>query len=88
MRAEYDFSGAVRGATARRYAAGTNVVLLDADVALHFRDGESVNRALRALVEIAASAGARRTAASRTKSAKKSSRAPAKRSATRASRPV
>ena len=27
MRAEYDFSGAVRGATARRYADGANVVV-------------------------------------------------------------
>jgi len=29
MRPEYDFSKAVRGVTARRYAQGTNVVLLD-----------------------------------------------------------
>ena len=33
MRAEYDFSGGVRGKYAERYARGTNVVLLDPDVA-------------------------------------------------------
>jgi hypothetical protein len=37
MRPEYDFSKAVRGATAARYAEGTNVVLLDPDVAEIFR---------------------------------------------------
>ena len=53
MRAEYDFHGGVRGKYARRYAHGTNVVLLDPDVAKIFPDAESVNRALRTLVEIA-----------------------------------
>jgi hypothetical protein len=33
MRPEYDFSKAVRGVTAARYAEGTNIVLLDPDVA-------------------------------------------------------
>ena len=33
MRPEYNFSEAVRGVTAARYAEGTNVVLLDPDVA-------------------------------------------------------
>lgn len=50
---EYDFSGGVRGKYARRYAAGTNVVVLEPDVAKFFTDSASVNRALRALVEIA-----------------------------------
>jgi hypothetical protein len=36
MRAEYDFSGGVRGKYAERYAAGTNVVLLDPEVAEAF----------------------------------------------------
>jgi hypothetical protein len=53
MRAEYDFSKAVRGQTARRYAEGTNVVLLDADVAKMFPDSASVNQALRVLAQIA-----------------------------------
>jgi hypothetical protein len=33
MRDEYDFRGGVRGKYAGRYAAGTNVVVLDPDVA-------------------------------------------------------
>jgi hypothetical protein len=52
MRAEYDFRGGVRGKYAERYASGTNVVLLDPDVAEVFRDQASVNRALRALAGI------------------------------------
>jgi hypothetical protein len=52
MREEYDFSGGVRGKYAERYAQGTNVVLLDPDVAEVFPDSASVNRALRALADI------------------------------------
>lgn len=47
MRAKYDFRGGVRGKYARRYAEGTNVVVLDPDVAAAFPDAASVNRALR-----------------------------------------
>ena len=50
---EYDFSKGVRGKYAKRYAQGTNVVLLDPDVAAVFPNAESVNDALRALVKIA-----------------------------------
>jgi hypothetical protein len=53
MRAEYDFSGGVRGKHHEQYQAGTNVVFLDADVAKVFRDSESVNRALRLLLDLA-----------------------------------
>jgi len=49
MRAEYDFSKGARGKYAARYAAGTNVVLLDRDVAEVFPPLEAVNEALRAL---------------------------------------
>lgn len=52
MRPEYDFSGGVRGKYAKRYAEGSNVVVLDPDLADVFPNGESVNRALRALAEI------------------------------------
>jgi Trm5-related predicted tRNA methylase len=52
MRPEYDFRGGVRGKYAERYARGTNVVLLDPDVAEVFPDSEAVNRALRALAGI------------------------------------
>ena len=47
MRPEYDFRGGVRGKYAKRYAKGTNVVVLDPDVAAKFPDSASVNRALR-----------------------------------------
>ncbi|MCP3997893.1 MAG: hypothetical protein GY722_22960 [bacterium] len=52
MRPEYDFSQGIRGKYAQRYAEGTNVVVLDADVARVFPDAQAVNRALRALAEI------------------------------------
>lgn len=50
---EYDFSGAVRGKYYESYREGTNVVLLDPDVAQAFKDSESVNRALRLLLDLA-----------------------------------
>jgi hypothetical protein len=60
MRKEYDFSGGVRGKYAKRYAQGCNVVVLDPDVARLYRDAEAVNRALRALAEVAPRAGRRK----------------------------
>jgi hypothetical protein len=53
MRPEYDFSGGVRGKYYKQYTEGTNVVLLEPDVAEVFRDSESVNQALRVLISIA-----------------------------------
>jgi hypothetical protein len=50
---EYDFSKGIRGKYAKRYAEGTNVVVLAPDVAEFFPDSESVNTALRALVGVA-----------------------------------
>ena len=47
---EYDFSNGVRGKYAGRFAKGSNVVVLDPDVAQVFTDSESVNQALRALI--------------------------------------
>ncbi len=52
MRPEYDFSNAVRGVTAARYAQGTNVVLLEPDVAQLFPDSQAVNEALRTLARL------------------------------------
>ena len=49
MRAEYDFSDGVRGATAVRYAEGTNIAVIDPDVLDVFPDSKAVNEALRAL---------------------------------------
>ncbi len=55
LRPEYDFdySKAVRGKYYRRLLEeGSNVVVLEPDVAKAFRDSEAVNRALRSLLDI------------------------------------
>ena len=46
MRPEYDLRGGVRGKYYERYKQGTNVVLLDPDLAKVFRDSSTVNEAL------------------------------------------
>lgn len=53
MLGEYDFSKGIRGKYAKRYAAGSNVIILLPDVAEVFPDSESVNEALRVLIKIA-----------------------------------
>jgi hypothetical protein len=53
IRAEYDFSGGVRGKHYKDYEAGTNVVFLEPDLARVFPDSASVNRVLRLLVRLA-----------------------------------
>jgi hypothetical protein len=53
MRKEYDFRGGVRGKYAARVRQGTNIVVLDPDVAKAFPDSRAVNRALRALLRVA-----------------------------------
>ena len=53
IRDEYDFSNGVRGKYADRFAKGSNVVLLDPDIARVFPDSKSVNDTLRAIAEIA-----------------------------------
>jgi hypothetical protein len=60
MRPEYDFSRAVRGVTAARYAEGTNVDLLDPDVAKIFPNARAVNEALRTLVRLPRTAATQR----------------------------
>jgi hypothetical protein len=52
MRPEYDFSKAVRGATAARYAQGTNIAVIDPEVLDVFPDTAAVNRTLRALAPV------------------------------------
>lgn len=49
MRPEYDFRKGVRGKHAAGYAGGTNVVVLEPDVAREFRTAEQVNETLRAV---------------------------------------
>jgi hypothetical protein len=51
MRPEYDFTGAVRGKFHQRYLEGTNVVVLDPDVAKRFKNSASVNEALRSYLK-------------------------------------
>ena len=53
MKTEYDIRGGVRGKYYQRYRKGTNVVLLDSDVAKVFHDSDAVNRALRMLIDVA-----------------------------------
>ena len=54
LRPEYDFSqmkGGVRGKYVERFREGTNLVLLDPDVAEAIPDAKAVNDALRLLLE-------------------------------------
>ncbi len=55
MQPEYDFSKGIRGKHYRAYQEGTNIVLLEPDIAKVFKDSESVNHALRMLMELAGS---------------------------------
>jgi hypothetical protein len=56
LRPEYDLSqlkGRTRGKYVERYRAGTNLVLLEPDVAAAFPDAKAVNEALRLLIKVA-----------------------------------
>jgi len=53
MRAEYDFAAmkdGMRGKYAKRYREGTNIVLLEPDIAEAFPNDEAVNQALRGVL--------------------------------------
>jgi hypothetical protein len=50
MHDDYDFSKGERGKYARRYAQGTNVVVLEPDVAKVFSNSKSVNVSLRKII--------------------------------------
>jgi hypothetical protein len=50
LRAEYDFSRGQRGKYARRAAQGTNVVVLEPDVAKVFSSSKQVNLSLRKMI--------------------------------------
>ncbi len=69
LRPEYDLKslikGGVRGKYAKKYREGTNLVLLEPDVAKAFPDEKAVNEALRLVMKLKkvqdkASRGARR----------------------------
>jgi len=57
MRSGYDFSGAIRGKYFKKYLEGTNVVVLEPDVAKRFKTSASVNKVLRTYLK-----GSKRTA--------------------------
>jgi hypothetical protein len=56
LRPEYDLrqllKDGVRGKYAKRYHAGTNLVLLDPDVRRAFRNERAVNEALRLVIQL------------------------------------
>jgi hypothetical protein len=52
MLEEYDFSKGIRGKYVSRFKDGSNIVVLDPDVAEIFNDSESVNKALRSIAHI------------------------------------
>jgi len=56
LRPEYDFAqmkGGVKGKYVEQYRSGTNLVLLDSDVAQAFPNDAAVNEALRLLMQVA-----------------------------------
>lgn len=62
LRREYnleDLKGGVRGKYYKRAIAGTNLVLLEPDIARAFPDSDSVNRALRLLRDVATKSAGR-----------------------------
>ena len=79
MKKEYDFSKGVRGKYAKRYTSGHNLVKLDPELKKHFPDSDSVNYALRSIVDAVghgrkstktAPKGSRRTPAAKRQRAK------------------
>ncbi|PYP19799.1 MAG: hypothetical protein DMD54_01905 [Gemmatimonadetes bacterium] len=51
MRPEYDFSQGVRGKYVQRFREGTNIIVLDPDVAAEFKNSAAVNEALRKVLK-------------------------------------
>jgi len=58
LRPQYDFSKGMRGKYASRFREGSNVVVLDPDVAALFKTSESVNDALREVARARGTGGA------------------------------
>jgi hypothetical protein len=69
MRAEYDFSGGVRGKYAGRIGKDVKLVVLDPDVATAFGSSQAVNRALRSYLTKRAKKTATRATRTRRSSA-------------------
>jgi len=56
LRPEYDLStlkNQVRGKYVKRYREGTNIIVLDPEVSRVFPDSDSVNSALKLLIDLA-----------------------------------
>ncbi|MEJ7759541.1 MAG: hypothetical protein WKF55_08085 [Gemmatimonadaceae bacterium] len=66
IRPEYDWTNAVRNPYASQYAAGSNIVVLEPDVAALFPNSASVNEALRSLASVIASRQTKRPSRRRT----------------------
>lgn len=68
LRGEYDFAklpGGIRGKYLRRYRAGTNLALLDPDVAAAFPTDQAVNEALRVVLKAASAVRRNRRASTK-----------------------
>lgn len=52
MQEHYDFTSGTRGKYAKKYKEGSNIVLLDPDVAEFFSNPEFLNSTLRAISQI------------------------------------
>jgi len=69
LRPEYDLGqllkDGVRGKYADRYREGTNLVLLEPDVADAFPTGEAVNKALRLVIQLTKVQGTRKKTSAR-----------------------
>ena len=69
LRPEYDLEKlleqGVRGKYAERYRAGTNLVLLEPDVAKAFPDEQTVNEALRLVLQLTKLPGAKKRSAAK-----------------------
>jgi len=57
LQPQYDFSKGVRGKYAAQYREGSNVVVLDPDVAATFKTPQAVNDALRELMRTRGAGG-------------------------------
>lgn len=66
MRKEYDFSDARPNKYAKKYAEGTNIVVIEPDLVEFFPDEKSVNTALRALVSVFPKPGSKSRAKKKT----------------------
>ena len=66
LRPEYDLTellkDGVRGKYAKRYHAGTNLVLIEPEIHSEFRTAKDVNDALRLVIQLRKIGGRRRTA--------------------------